>query len=167
MDDKALLLHIWQRIVEFPMVKVLTGLGLWLLKLLFGAAFRPVYGAVIFLWLADTASGFYNAWINPAERPNSRRLYHGLVKLGTYLFLLALGYQCSQAELTLFIRAAIEGFILFTESYSILENLQAIGRAKGQELPILDQVMRAIQGRLNDPAGVAPVQAGPERDGNG
>ncbi len=153
LDDKSWIVHILQRLAEFPGAKVAAGLGLWLLKLLFGPVFRPAYSAVILLWLADFATGFYHARANPAVRPDSRRLYHGLVKLGIYLFLLVLGYLCSQTELTVFVRTVIESFIILTESYSILENLQKICALKRLSVPLLDQIMGAIQGRLNEPGG--------------
>ncbi|TCL76815.1 phage-related holin [Hydrogenispora ethanolica] len=155
MDDKAWLIHVLQRLAEFPLAKIVAGVGLWLLKLLFGPVFRPVYGTVILLWLADFGTGFYHARANPAVRPDSRRLYHGLVKLGIYLFLLILGNFCSQTELTAVIRTVIESFIILTESYSILENLQKICVLKNWPAPLLDQIMKTIQGRLNDSGGDA------------
>jgi phage-related holin len=150
MGDKELLVHFIQRLAHFPVLKISTGILLWLIKLLFGSVFRPAYSAVLILWLADTATGSYHAWANPAVKPESRRIYHGLVKLGLYLFLLLVGHQCSLAELTVFAQTVIEGFIIFTESYSILENLQQICALKGVAIPLLDQIMRTIQGRFSE-----------------
>ena len=149
MWHKAALLHCMERLGQFPLPKVVFGLLIWGLKLLFGSVFRPAYGAVIVLWLADTATGFYQARVNPDQKPESRRLYHGLVKLGVYMFLLMLGHQCGLNELTMFIQAVIESFIIFTESYSVLENLQKISTLKGTQIPLLEQIMKIIQGQLN------------------
>ena len=150
MGDKEVLVYFLQRLAHFPVFKISTGILLWLIKLLFGSIFRPAYSAVLILWLVDTATGFYHARANPAVKPESRRIYHGLVKLGLYLFLLLVGHQCSLAELTVFAQTVIEGFIIFTESYSILENLQRICALKGVAIPLLDQIMKTIQGRFNE-----------------
>ncbi|TCL74254.1 holin family protein [Hydrogenispora ethanolica] len=150
MEDYQTFVHFMRRLGEFPLAKIVAGVGLWLLKLLFGPVFRPVYGTVILLWLADFATGFYHARANPAIVPESRRLYHGLVKLGIYLLLLILGNFCSQTELTIVIQTIIEAFIILTESYSILENIQKICVLKGWPAPLIDQIMKTIRGRLGE-----------------
>lgn len=153
MEDLQTIVHCFKRLYEAPVVKLIAGLFLWLLKLFFGSSFRPVYSAVILLWLVDFATGYYHARVNPAITPESRRLYHGLVKLAIYLGLLSLGYLCSQAELTTFVRAVIESSIILTEGYSILENLQKIIILKKIDIPgvvpILTGLMNLIQGKLD------------------
>ncbi len=153
MTDKEIFLHFLERIYAFPVVKAATGIFLWLVRLLYGPVFRPAYATVLLLWLTDTATGFYYARANPEVKPESRRMYHGLVKLVRYYILLFLGYQCSRAEATVFVQTVIESFILLTETYSVLENLQRICKLKGIRAPILNWVMRVIQGRIDGVAG--------------
>lgn len=140
-------LHFIKRLYENPVVKVITGFFILAVKLLFGTVFRPVYGAVIILWLVDLATGVYYARVNK-EEIESRRLRRSVVKLFLYLGLLALGYQASLAELTMFIQTTVEGFIIFTEFYSILENIQKIKQLKGKKSLLLDHLMTVIQGRM-------------------
>lgn len=147
MDDKELIVHFFQRLYEFPTVKITCGIFLWLVKILFGSIFRPVYGAIICLWLVDTLTGFYYVWTNPTLKPESRKMYHGLVKLAIYLFLLFLGHQCSLVEMTVFIQPIIESFIMLTESYSIIENLDKIAKLKEVNVLFLTRIMSVIQGK--------------------
>lgn len=147
MDDKELIVHFFERLYEFPTVKITCGIFLWLVKILFGSLFRPVYGVMICLWLVDTITGFYYVWTNPALKPESRKMYHGLVKLAIYLFLLFLGHQCGLVEMTVVIQTIIESFIMLTESYSIIENLDKIAKLKEVNILFLTRIMSAIQGK--------------------
>ena len=149
--------HFIRRLVNFPAVKILTGIFIWLLKILFGSVLRPAYGAVIILWMVDTATGFYHARVNPKIKPSSKRMRRGLVKLGLYLFLLVLGHQCSLVEMTACIQAIIESFIILTESYSVMENLEKIARLKGVEITWLERLMKVIQGEMQATAAVQTV----------
>lgn len=163
MNDLQLFLHFFKRLGEFPVVKLIAGIFFGLLRILFGT-FRPVYGAVILLWLADTATGFYYARANPAMKPESRRMYHGLVKLLIYLCLLSVGYQCGTVGLLAVVQGMIESFIVLTESYSVLENVQKICTLHNIDFPVLNQIMKIIQGRLVNANPVpAPV---PEKETN-
>ena len=160
MNDLQIFFHFFKRLGEYPVVKVIIGIFLGLLRILFGA-FRPVYGAVMLLWLLDTATGFYYARANPAIKPESRRMFHGLVKLLIYLILLSIGYQCGLVGLLAVVQGMIESFIVLTESYSVLENVQKICILHNINFPILDQVMKMIQGRLiNQNPNLAPVKGG-------
>ena len=141
--------HFLQRLVDYPAVKVLLGTILWVIELCFGTAFRPAYTAVMILWLADTATGYYHARTNPEIIPCSRRMYHGLVKLAIYYFLLFLGFQCSLLPATLFVQTVIEMFIILTEFYSICENLQKIALLHGLEFPLIEKIMAVIQGKID------------------
>lgn len=147
LNDFQVFFHFFKRLGEYPVVKVITGFFLGLLRILFGT-FRPVYAAVILLWLLDTATGYYYARANPVIKPESRKMFHGLVKLLIYLVLLSIGYQCGLIGLLAVVQGMIESFIVLTESYSVLENIQKICGLHHIKFPILDQVMQLIQGRL-------------------
>lgn len=149
MGDKDIVIHFFQRLYEFPVIKVVAGIFLWVLQALYGTVFRPAYGIVMLLWIADTATGYYHARANPAIKPESRRMYHGLVKLAIYYGLLFLGHQFSYFSATVFIQSVIETAIILTEGYSVLENLQKIAVLKGVNIPFLDQIMGIVQGKIN------------------
>ena len=147
--DLETIKHFFSRLFEYPAAKIAAGVFLWLVKVCFGSVFRPAYGAVMILWLADTATGYYHARTNPEIIPCSRRMYHGLVKLAIYYFLLFLGFQCSLLPATLFVQTVIEMFIILTEFYSICENLQKIALLHGLEFPLIEKLMSVIQGKID------------------
>ncbi len=155
MNDLQVFEHFFRRLGEFPAWKILAGIFVGIIQVLFGADLRPVYVAVGILWLTDTATGYYYARANPEIKPESRRMYHGLVKLSIYSILLIIGYQCSKTGGLIVVQGMIESFIILTESYSVLENIQKICVLHNINFPILDQVMQIIQGRLN----TNPVQS--------
>jgi phage-related holin len=140
--------HFIQKLAENPAWKILAGFFIGLVKLMYGPVMRPAYGAVIILWFLDTVTGYYYAWKNPAIVPESRRMYHGLVKLCLYYFLLFLGYQCGQIMLTAILQGIIEGAILLTEGYSILENIEKTTELKGMEIPLVKTVMKLLKGKM-------------------
>lgn len=150
MTDIEIFIHFFKRLWTNPAVKLIVGFFLGLIRILFGGTFRPVYGTVALLWLTDTATGYYYARANPAIKPESRRMYHGLVKLLIYMCLLSIGYQCQTVGVLAVVQGMIESFIVLTESYSVLENIQKICALHSIKFPILDQVMKTIQGRLNN-----------------
>lgn len=150
MEDWQVVTHFIRRITEFPIVKAIIGIFIWLLHLFWGESFRPVYGGVMLLWVVDTITGLYYARLNPEIKPESRRMYHGLVKLMIYFALLAIGHQLSLIAITLFVQGIIEGFIVLTEGYSVLENLQKIGQLhQWKILPQIEQVMMILQGNIS------------------
>jgi phage-related holin len=164
MYDVEIIIHFFKRLGEYPAVKLIVGLFFGLLRILFGT-FRPVYGAVMLLWLSDTGTGFYYAWANPAQKPESRKMYHGLVKLLIYLCLLSIGYQCGTVGLLAVVQGMIESFIVLTESYSVLENVQKICILHHIDFPIVDQVMKMIQGRLiSQNPNPTPLKGGDNHD---
>lgn len=150
MSDLESFKHYAEQLLQHPVWKLLTGLLIAVIKLMYGPAMRPAYGIVIILWLLDTATGTYHARANPAIVPESRRMYHGLVKLCVYYFLLFLGYQCSQIILTAFLQGIIEGAILLTEGYSILENIEKISVLKGINIPLVKSVMGLLKGKTEE-----------------
>jgi hypothetical protein len=149
-EDIDVFIHFFQRLGEFPAIKIVAGLLIGMIRMMYGPMVRPAYCSVMMLWLADTATGYYYAWANPAIVPESRRLYHGLVKLCVYYFLLFLGYQCGQIILTAFLQGIIEGAIMLTEGYSILENIDSICVLKGIDIPILKAIIGKIKGKADE-----------------
>ena len=144
--------HFFQRLAEYPAWKFIAGFLIGVLRVMYGS-FRPAYGTVMCLWLTDTATGFYHARANPAVIPESRRMYHGLVKLMIYYLLLFLGHQCGQVALTAFLQGIIEGAIMLTEGYSILENIDKICKLKKINIPIIQKILGVTQDKLEDIGG--------------
>lgn len=148
MNDVEIFIHFFKRLGEFPAWKIIAGIFIWILHALFGEAFLAAYGAIIVLCLIDMITGYYHAWANPAIKPESRRLYHGLVKWAIYGILIILGYQSSRSEFTAFLQGLIDGYIIITEAYSILENIQKIAVLHGAEIPFLNVIMKIVQGKI-------------------
>jgi hypothetical protein len=153
MNDLEIIKHYLVQLFQHPVWKLSTGFLIAVIKLMYGPVLRPAYGIVIILWLTDTATGYYYVWRNPAIVPESRRMYHGLVKLCLYYFLLFFGYQCGQIVLTAFLQGIIEGAILLTEGYSILENIERTAALKGVEIPIVKAIMKLMKGKMADLGG--------------
>ncbi len=151
MDDKQIIVHFFEKLFENPVIKGIAGFFIWLLKLMFGTVFRPAYGVVAILWIADTITGYYHAWANPKIVPESRRMYHGLVKLSIYYSLLFLGHQIGKCatEVTGLIQTTFEVAIILTEGKSFLENLDKITRLKQMEIPLLKFFLRVVQGKID------------------
>ncbi len=143
-------IHFLQRIGEYPAVKIICGIFVWLIRFLFGAVFRPAYGIVGFLWVVDTVTGYYHAWANPAIKPESRRMYHGIVKISVYYFLMVLGYQMARSgyEMIIMIQTTIEMAIMITEGKSILENAKKIKELKGWNIPLIDLLLGLFEGKI-------------------
>jgi phage-related holin len=148
LNDFETIKHYLTQLGQHPAWKLLAGFFIGLIKLMYGPVIRPAYGVVLILWLADTATGYYYAWQNPAIVPESRRMYHGLVKLCVYYFLLFLGYQCGRIFLTAFLQGTIESAIVLTEGYSILENIERIAMLKETEIPLLKSLMKLVKGKI-------------------
>ena len=150
MDDQQIITHFLQKLFENPVIKGIAGFFIWLLKLMFETIIRPAYGVVALLWIADTATGYYHAWANPKISPESRRMYHGLVKLSIYYIILFLGHQIGKCatEVTGLIQITFEVAIILTEGKSLLENLDKITRFKKVEIPLLQFLLRIVQGKI-------------------
>jgi phage-related holin len=149
LNDKDVIVHFFQRLAEYPCLKIALGIIVWFFRMLFGP-FRAAYGVVFLLYFADWVTGIYCARSTPGVKIESRRLFHGLVKLAIYFTLLFIGYQCGKIELFSYIQAFIETFIILTESYSILENLEKIALLKGINIPLLKPVMKLVQGKIGE-----------------
>lgn len=150
MNDKEAVLHFFDRLGECPAVKLIAGIFLWLGKALFGPVFRAAYGAVGVLYILDFITGYSYAWMSPQIKPDSRRMFHGLVKLLIYLLLLIVGHQATSVMFGSFIQSVIEAFVVLTEVKSILENLKTIADFKGVHIPFLDALTVMVQGKLNE-----------------
>lgn len=150
MTDKDVIFHFISRLSEYPVIKTITGFFLWIAKALFGPIFRAAYGAVGILYILDFIAGYSYAWMNPQIKPDSRRMFHGLVKLLIYLLLLIVGYQASSVMFGSFIQSVIEAFVVLTEVKSILENIKKIADLKGVHIPFLDALTVMVQGKLNE-----------------
>ena len=150
LNDFDVFRHYFEKLFQHPAWKLLAGFFVGVIRIMYGPVVRPAYCSVMILWLADTATGYYYAWANPAIVPESRRMYHGLVKLCVYYFLLFLGYQCGQIVLTAFLQGIIEGAIMLTEGYSILENIDSICTLKEIDIPILKAIIGKIKGKADE-----------------
>lgn len=156
-NDWDIVTHFLRRLFAFPALKILAGIFIWTAQQLFGETFRVCYGVIAVLYLLDTVTGVAYAWRNPAVRVESRRLFHGLVKLCIYGILLAVGHQCSQLALLSFFQGVIESLIVLTEMVSILENIQKIADLSGTRLPIIGALLQLIWGKI---AGIENQKSG-------
>ena len=157
-NDIDVFKHFFQKLFEYPAIKILAGFFVWFWQALFGTVFRPAYGIVGLMWLIDTMTGYYHAWVNPTIRPDSRRMYHGLVKVSIYYFLLMLGYQMSRPgfEAIIAVQTLFEVAIMATEGKSIFENLKKIGTLKKwrpELMAIIDWVLAIFEGKLSEITG--------------
>lgn len=153
MNDKDALLHFFRRLGEYPATKIVAGIFLWLIRALFGPVFRVAYGTVVTLFTVDFITGYSYAWLNPEETPNSRRMFHGLIKFLVYAGVLFVGYQISQIPLGGAIQSVIEAMVIFTEGISVLENMQKIANLKGVKIAFLDSLVAIMQGKLDELGG--------------
>ena len=147
--------HFFHKLGEYPVVKIGCGIFIWLVHVLFGTVFRPAYGVVGLLWLVDTGTGYYHAWANPGIIPESRRMYHGLVKLTIYYFLMFLGFQLARTGfyIVVMLQTTIEIAIMLTEGKSILENVKKIATLKkwpGSIAKLIDYLLGVFEGRLKE-----------------
>jgi len=144
--------HFFEKLTEYPVVKLIAGFAIWLVSVLFGD-FRPAYGAVVALVVFDWVTGLYYAWASPTHKIESCRMKKGAVKLLLYGALLAIGHLCSLAEMAKFAQALIEGYIMLTEAISVLENIHKITALHQVEIPLLNKLMGVISGRMENMGG--------------
>ena len=139
-----------QKIVESPTIKVLAGFFLWFLRLMYGPVFRPAYGAVAMLFIGDTITGYSYARMNPEITPNSRKMFHGLIKILIYAGLLFIGNQVSVVRFGSLLQSTVEMMIVITEGISILENIKKIANLKGLDIPFLNILILLFRGKLDE-----------------
>lgn len=140
----------FEKILDNPVIKILAGFFLWVLRFLFGPVFRPAYGAVAMLFIGDTITGYSYARMNPEITPNSRKMFHGLIKLLIYAGLLFIGNQVSVVRFGSLLQSTIEMMIVITEGISILENIKKIANLKGLDIPFLNILILLFRGKLDE-----------------
>jgi hypothetical protein len=85
-------------------------------------------------------------------------MYHGLVKLTIYYFLMFLGFQLARTgfDMVVMLQTTIEIAIMLTESKSILENTKKIATLKrwpGSLVGLIDFLLGIFEGRLKEIGG--------------
>ena len=168
--DWDVFIHFLQKLIENPAVKIIAGIFIGLIRLLFGSVFRPAYGAVFALWLFDTATGYYHARSNPEIIPESRKMRAGLTKLLIYYGLMLLGYQIAQCgyDAAVMIQTVIELAIQITEGKSCLENLRKIGTLKKWPegiMALINQLLKVFEGKYNEAINVGAIEPPVRRGG--
>lgn len=138
-----------EKLLDNPVIKIPAGFFLYVLRFLFGSVFRAAYGAVAVLFIADFVTGYSYAWMNPEISPDSRKMFHGLIKLLIYAGLLFVGHQVSVVQFGALLQSTFEMMIVLTEAKSVLENLQKIAKFKNVEIPLLDMLIALVQGKID------------------
>ncbi len=147
MDDWQMIGHYLKELFcERPVLKTIIAVGLGVGQMLFGP-WKEVYLAIFLLWLADWFLGTLCAWLDTKDQVKSRRWFHSGIKAFLYGGLLFLSYQVRLVIAGEIIGSGLCSIIIITETLSVLENLQRIGKLFGVDLPIITQIIKAIQGR--------------------
>lgn len=138
----------FEKLIDNPVIKIPAGFFLYTFRFLFGPV-RAAYGAVAILFIADFITGYSYAWMNPEINPDSRKMFHGLIKLFIYAGLLFVGHQVSVVQFGALLQSTFEMMIVLTEAKSVLENLQKIAKFKNVEIPLLDILIALVQGKID------------------
>lgn len=151
MNDYEVFIHYLNRLMELPVIKIIAGIFIWLLKFCFGSTFNPAYSTIFYFWIVDTGTGYYHARKNPEVKPESRKMYHGLFKLAIYFFLLSAAFRIGQCGINLItsVQTILEVSIILTELKSIIENGQKIAALKKRKIFLLDLLATVFEGKLN------------------
>jgi phage-related holin len=149
------IIHFFNRLIEYPAVKLICGFFIGLIRLLWGTTLRPAYLGVFILWCFDTATGYYHARANPNIKPVSGRMWNGLAKLLVYYGLMLIVYQIARCsyEGAVMIQTAVEFAICVTEGKSCLENIKLIGVLKKWPdgvMGLIDKLLKLFEGKFNE-----------------
>jgi phage-related holin len=147
-EDWNSFIDLLKKLISCSEIKAIGGFFLWLIQVFIGDIFAPVLAGVGVLWIIDTLTGFWYVRSNPLITPESRKVYHGCFKFVIYFLLLSAGHQCLLHAWTGFLNGFIQFIIIFTETYSIGENIQKIAKLKGCKITAIDWIMKAVQGRV-------------------
>lgn len=153
MDELNIFLGYGKRLMEAPFWKVVFGLFMGLVQMLFGDIMRPVLLSIGFLWFWDAVTGLRYARANPKITPNSRRMRMGVYKLGFYIILVSVGHLCTAHPLTSWLSGIIYGVIMVTEVWSIFENIDDYCRLQGREIKFIRVILNLLRGRIKEELG--------------
>jgi hypothetical protein len=115
-----------------------------------GDIYLQAVAGVTILWLLDFITGYGHARMNPAIIPESKKVRASLYKLLFYLVLLSAGRICTFFSVTTFVYGLILGGIVYTEVFSIGENIEKMAKLKNVNLPFVALILRILRGRYNE-----------------
>ena len=141
--------HFFERIIEYPTLKITVGFFIFIASSLFGE-FTPAYAAIIAFIVADWISAIWFARVDPNSRITSARMKEGMVKLLIYAFALAAGHFCSFITVLGFLQAYIQGYIGVTELISLCENVKKLADHYGKKNKLLDWITGVLYGKLSE-----------------
>lgn len=149
MDFTEVFKHFFEKLTEYPVLKIATGFFIWLCSLLFGE-FTPAYSAIIAFVLADWVSALWFAWADPASHISSSRMRSGVVKLFIYAVALSAGHFCSFIPALSALEAYIQGIIGVTELISVCENAQKLATHYKRSYKVLDMITKFLNGKKRE-----------------
>jgi phage-related holin len=140
-------IHFFNRIGEYPAIKLLTGIFIWFLSVFYGD-FNPAYTAIIAFIVADWVSAIWFARVDPGSKVESSKMKEGIVKLFIYAAALSAGHFCSFIPVVSPLEAYIQGYIGVTELISLCENGKKLADHYHKKIPLIDLITGFLQGRL-------------------
>lgn len=166
-NEINLFTHFIQRLMEYPAVKTIVGIFIWVMGALFGD-FRPAYMAIIVFVVVDWIGALWFAWVDPHTKIESRRMRTGVVKLLIYAFALSMGHFCSMISALSALEAYIQGVIATTELISIFEKGKKLADHYKIRVALIDLVIRFLHGRQNqNQIGQVLRTGGSDHEGDG